>query len=204
MDVSRRAQSAALCRGWAFQFAGWRDRPGGSKLWERIDVEEYESSRFQQIPVPSSPGGKEPPKITESHGKHGKQPGDAILATQKSFNKLQSMHRSTAILDAPFNPMAFEREAIEREATKREAIKRERQGYGNDRADAWQRQQKAQESTSPSDSWVSPTQLMDGDGAVDDSRGGLRRQQTMAKRPRYTEPGEVRQTKRSPSTSQEF
>ena len=204
MDVSRQAQSAAPCRGWAFKFAGWRDRPGGSKIWERIAVDEYESNRSQQIPVPSSAGGKDPPKITESHGKHGKQPGDAILATQKSFNKLQSMHLSTAILDAPSNPMAFEREANEREANEREATKRERQGCVNDWADAWQRQQKAQESTSPSDSWVSPTQLMDGDGAVDDSRGGLRRQQTMAKRPRYTEPGEVRQTKRSPSTSQEF
>ena len=93
-----------------------------------------------QIPVPSSAGGKDPPKITESHGKHGKQPGDAILATQKSFNKLQSMHLSTAILDAPSNPMAFEREANEREANEREATKRERQGCGNGWADAWQRQ----------------------------------------------------------------
>ena len=116
------------------------------------------------------------------------------------------MHLSTAILDAPSNPMAFEREANEREANEREATKRERQGCGNGWADAWQRQQKAQESASPSDSWVSPTQLMDGDGAVDDSRGGLRRQQTMAKRPRYTEPGEVRQSERSPESewSQEF
>ena len=45
-----------------------------------------------------------------------------------------------------------------------------------------------------------------GEGAVDDSRGGVRRQQTMTKRPRYTEPGEVRQSERSPESewSQEF
>ena len=44
MGVGREAQSAALCRGWAFKFAGWRGRPGGSKIWKRIAVGEYESS----------------------------------------------------------------------------------------------------------------------------------------------------------------
>ena len=77
MDVSRRAQSAAPCRGWAFKFAGWRDRPGGSKIWERIAVDEhglYGNTADEKFVHPPATG-----ELDEGNGeRHGKQPDDAI------------------------------------------------------------------------------------------------------------------------------